>query len=102
VGQVEVYPVRVFGREDFQLYALRVPCVTGAVDLARSDCTVNSIARSVSVVRALALDQSQLPDAPVFKLHETRNLHTYVSEAFIAAAQSAGLTGLGYREVPLV
>jgi hypothetical protein len=102
-GQVDVYPVRVHGREGFRLNALRVlTVVKGTVDLARSNCTINPFAKSVSSVRALAVDLSAVPPVHVFKLHETRYLHTYVSEAFVAAARSTGLPGFGYREVRLV
>lgn len=102
-GQVVVHRVRVYGPSLVWLNALRVlTIVRGAVDLTKSDCTINPFSKSVSVIRALAVDESLIPPAHLFKLYETRYQHTYISDALIAEARSGGLIGFGYSKVTLI
>jgi hypothetical protein len=85
------------GRPYFAINVRRI--LNNALDVEKSDCTINKVIKQVTAVRKYHLTDERLDGSPIFKLHELRRLWVYVTEDFKNVVETAGLVGLGFKHI---
>lgn len=93
---VEVLPLNIVN-SDLKYYGLHVTKLYDA-DLSRSDYYGNPERNYVSHIDVHAFPEDILPEAPIFRVRQTKNIRVFISEAFRKVAEENRLIGLNLHE----